>query len=51
MGREVTGIERLMQYTTRCPFSLLGMLKVTTTARVVYNAEKEACRVFPPVPP
>jgi len=41
------GIERLVQYMTRCPFSLSRLLKVTDAGQVVYKAEKQACRAFP----
>lgn len=41
------GIERLVQYMTRCPFSLSRLIKVTATGQVVYKAEKDACRAFP----
>ncbi len=41
------GIERLVQYMTRCPFSLSRLLKVTQTGQVIYKAEKDACRAFP----
>ena len=41
------GIERLVQYMTRCPFSLSRLIKVTKTGQVVYKAEKDACRAFP----
>jgi hypothetical protein len=41
------GVERLMQYMTRCPFSLSRLVKVTKTGEVVYKAEKDACRAFP----
>ena len=41
------GIERLVQYMTRCPFSLSRLVKVTETGQVVYKAEKHACRAFP----
>jgi hypothetical protein len=41
------GIERLVQYMTRCPFSLSRLVKVTKTGQVVYKAEKDACRHFP----
>lgn len=40
-------IERLVQYTTRCPFSLSRLVKVSDTGLVVYQAEKRACREFP----
>ena len=41
------GIERLVQYMIRCPFSLSRLVKVTDTGQVVYKAEKQACRAFP----
>ena len=41
------GIERLVGYMTRCPFSLSRLVKVTETGQVVYKAEKDACRAFP----
>jgi len=41
------GIERLVRYMTRCPFSLSRLVKVTDTGQLVYKAEKQACRAFP----
>jgi hypothetical protein len=41
------GIERLVGYMTRCPFSLSRLVKVTETGQVIYKAEKQACRAFP----
>ena len=41
------GVERLIQYMTRCPFSLSRLVNVSETAQVVYQAEKHACRAFP----
>ncbi len=41
------GIERMVQYMTRCPFSLSRLVKVTAAGQVVYKAEKQACRAFP----
>jgi ribosomal protein S27E len=41
------GIERLIQYMTRCPFSLSRLVKVSDSGQVVYQAEKPACRAFP----
>jgi hypothetical protein len=41
------GIERLVQYMTRCPFSLSRLVKVTDSGQVVYKAEKQACQAFP----
>ncbi len=37
----------MVQYMTRCPFSLSRLVKVTKTGQVVYKAEKDACRAFP----
>ena len=34
------GIERLVAYTTCCPFSLSRLVKVTETGQVIYKAEK-----------
>ena len=44
---DTAGIERLIGYMTRCPFSLSRLVKVTETGQVVYKAEKDACRRFP----
>ena len=41
------GVERLIQYMTRCPFSLSRLVKVSATGQIVYQAEKQACRAFP----
>ena len=41
------GIERLVGYMTRCPFSLSRLVQVTETGQVVYKPEKDACRAFP----
>ena len=41
------GIERFIQYMTRCPFSLSRLVKVTETGQVIYKAEKSSCRSFP----
>ena len=41
------GVERLVQYIARCPFSLSRLVKVSATGQVIYRAEKAACRAFP----
>ena len=41
------GIQRLMQYMTRCPFSLSRLVKATKTGEIVYKAEKDECSAFP----
>ena len=43
------GIERLIRYITRCPFSLSRLVKVTAEGMVVYKAEKPRCQAFPEV--
>ena len=43
---DCAGIERLVGYMTRCPFSLSRLVKVSETGQVVYKAEKDACRAF-----
>ncbi len=40
------GVERLVQYMTRCPFSLSRLVKVSKTGQVVYKAEKDALRAI-----
>ena len=37
---ERAGIERLVQYMTRCPFSLSRLVKISESGQVVYKAEK-----------
>ena len=41
------GIERLIHYMTRCPFSLSRLVKISDTGQVIYQSEKQACRAFP----
>ena len=41
------GIERLVGYMIRCPFSLSRLIKVSQTGQVIYKAEKDSCRAFP----
>ena len=44
---DTAGLERLAQYMLRCPFSLARMIRVTAEGKVLYLAEKRACRRFP----
>jgi len=44
---DAAGIERLIQYMTRCPFSLSRLVKLSDTGQVIYQSEKQACRAFP----
>ncbi len=46
-AEDQAGIERVVQYMTRCPFSLSRLVEVTSSGQVVYKAEKDACRAFP----
>jgi len=46
-ARDQAGIERLIQYMTRCPFSLSRLVKVSDTGQIVYQAKKQACRALP----
>jgi len=41
------GLERLVQYISRCPFSLERIIKLTDNDHVVYKAEHSNCRQFP----
>ena len=41
------GLERLVQYISRCPFSLERIIKLTDTDHVIYKAEHKNCRRFP----
>ena len=41
------GIERLVQYMIRCPFSLSRLVKISESGQVVYKAEKQARPAFP----
>ncbi len=41
------GCERVAHYMLRCPFSLERMIRVTNDGKVIYLAEKKACRRFP----
>ncbi len=44
---DAAGIERLIQYMTRCGFSLSRLVRVSDTVQVIYKFEKQACRAFP----
>jgi hypothetical protein len=44
-----SGIERLVQYIVRCPFSLSRLIKVTDDGMVIYKSEKQKCRAFPDI--
>jgi len=46
-ANDKTGLERLVQYISRCPFSLERIIKLTDTDHVVYKAEHKNCRRFP----
>jgi len=40
------GIERLVGYMTRCPFSLSRLVQVTATGQVIYKAKKGCGRSY-----
>ena len=44
---DTVGIEKLIQYIVRCPFSLGRMINVSDDGKVVYRAEHKDCRKFP----
>jgi len=41
------GLENLIQYIARCPFSLSRMIKVTDSGQVIYKTEHGDCHKFP----
>ena len=41
------GLENLIQYIARCPFSLSRMIKVTESGQVIYKTEHGDCQKFP----
>ena len=44
---DLAGRERLAHYMLRCPVSLERLIRVTEQGKVIYLAEKKACRRFP----
>ena len=46
-ANDKAGLERLVQYISRCPFSLERIIKLTDTDHVLYKAEHKNCRRFP----
>ena len=46
-AHDKAGLEGLIQYISRCPFSLERIIKLTDTDHVVYKAEHKNCRRFP----
>jgi len=41
------GMGRLIEYISRCPFSLARIIKITDAGKVLYRAVKSACKAFP----
>ena len=41
------GMQRLISYISRCPFSLVRMIKVTEEGQVIYRTGKSGCLRFP----
>jgi len=46
-GRDQEGIQRLIQYFLRCPFSQARMIEVTAAGQVIYKTEHNAVGRFP----
>ena len=46
-ANDKAGLEHLVQYISRCPFSLERIIKLTDTDHVIYKAEHKNCRRFP----
>ena len=46
-AEDPAGMQRLISYIARCPFSLARMIKVTEEAKVIYRAGKSRCVRFP----
>lgn len=44
---DTAGLQRLAEYMLRCPFNLDRIISVNNDGKVVYRAEKMACRPFP----
>ena len=44
---DTAGIERLVQYMVRCPFSLDRIISRSADGKIVYRAEKTSCQPFP----
>ena len=42
------GVQRLIQYFLRCPFSQARMIEVTEAGKVIYKTEHNAVGRFPP---
>jgi hypothetical protein len=41
------GMQRLIEYMARCPFSLARIIKVTDDNKVIYRTTKASCLPFP----
>ncbi|MBD3422772.1 MAG: hypothetical protein GF398_21885 [Chitinivibrionales bacterium] len=41
------GMQRLVEYITRCPFSLTRMVSITKDGRILYRASHPKCIPFP----
>jgi hypothetical protein len=46
-GDDHKGLQGLVQYIARCPFSLSRMVSVTAEGKVLYRASKSNCTPFP----
>jgi hypothetical protein len=44
---DTKGMQRLIEYISRCPFSLTRLIKLTENGNVLYRASKSTCLPFP----
>ena len=44
---DAEGMQRLISYIARCPFSLARMIKVTDEGQAIYRVGKSRCLRFP----
>ena len=44
---DTKGMQRLIQYMVRCPFSLARFVRYTDEGKVLYRATKSSCLPFP----
>jgi hypothetical protein len=48
-ARDESGMQRLIEYISRCPFSLTRMVSLTDNGKILYRASKPGCIPFPKV--
>ncbi len=47
MADDKKGMQRLIEYIARCPFSLARIIKITDDDKVIYRTTKTSCLPFP----